>query len=246
MGLLDGQVAFITGASRGIGRAIAEAFAREGALVAAAAARSEGEITALCDRINSSGGRAIAIKLDLRSEEFVKQAIAGAQSELGPIDILVNNGGVIALKKITDTPTEVWNDVMDTNARGAFLTCREVLPGMIERKNGRIINIGSTAGRRGYDEQGAYCASKHALAGLSKVLSIETQKYGIRVHMLSPGGVLTGLSSELRVSRGEPEDSPEWMTPEEIARAALYLCTQDGAAISDELILRRFASEPWR
>jgi len=153
---------------------------------------------------------------------------------------------VIALKKIVDTETEVWDDLMDTNARGAFLTCREVLPEMIERRKGRIINVGSTAGRRGYDEQGAYCASKHALAGLSKVLAIETQRYGIRVHMLSPGGVLTGLSSELRASRGEPEDSPDWMTPEEIARAALYLCTQDGAAMTDELILRRFASEPWR
>lgn len=245
MGLLDGQVAFITGASRGIGRAIAETFAEEGASVAAAA-RSEAEIAALCGRIVSSGGKAIAIKLDLRSEESVKQAIARARSELGPIDILVNNAGVIALKKIVDTETEVWDDLMDTNARGAFLTCREVLPEMIERRKGRIINVGSTAGRRGYDEQGAYCASKHALAGLSKVLAIETQRYGIRVHMLSPGGVLTGLSSELRASRGEPEDSPDWMTPEEIARAALYLCTQDGAAMTDELILRRFASEPWR
>ncbi|MGC8863323.1 MAG: SDR family oxidoreductase, partial [Armatimonadota bacterium] len=175
-----------------------------------------------------------------------RQAVAQAQSELGPIDILVNNAGVIALKRIVDTPTQVWDELMDTNARGAFLTCREVLPGMIERRKGRIINIGSTAGRRGYDEQGAYCASKHALAGLSKVLAIETQQYGIRVHLLSPGGVLTGLSSELRASRGEPENSPDWMTPEEIAQAAIYLCTQDGAATTDELILRRFASEPWR
>ncbi len=242
---LDGQVAFITGASRGIGRAIAEAFAREGAAVAAAA-RSEGDIRDLCDGINSPGGRAISVQMDLRSEESVKQAIAGARAELGPIDILVNNAGIIALHKIADTPTDVWDDVMDTNARGAFLTCREVLPGMIERKRGRIINIGSTAGRRGYDEQGAYCASKHALAGLSKVLAIETQKYGIRVHMLSPGGVLTGLSSKLRASRGESGDSPEWMTADEIARASLYLCTQDGAAMTDELVLRRFASEPWR
>ena len=245
MGVLDGQTAFITGASRGIGRAIVEAFAREGAAVAAAA-RSKDEIETLCERIATSGGRTLPVVMDLRSEESVKLAVARAQSELGPIDILVNNAGIIAIEKITDTPTEVWDDVMDTNARGAFLTCRAVLPQMIERGSGRIINVGSTAGRRGYDEQGAYCASKHALAGLSKVLAIETQKHGIRVHMLSPGGVLTGLSSDLRASRGEREDSPEWMTPEEVARAALYLCTQEGAAISDELILRRFASEPWR
>ncbi len=184
--------------------------------------------------------------MDLRSEESIKNAIAEGRSRLGQIDILVNNAAIIALHKITETSTETWDDVMSTNVRGVFLTCREVLPEMMERRSGRIINIGSTAGRRGYEEQGAYCASKHALAGLSKVLAIETQKYNIRVQMLSPGGVLTGLSSELRASRGEAEDSPEWMTVEEIAQAAVYLCSQKGAAITDELILRRFASEPWR
>ena len=245
MGALDGQVAFITGASRGIGREMVLALSREGARVAAAA-RSAGRIGELCAQIESKGGTALPVAMDLRREESVKAAVAKAQSELGPIDILINNAAIIALVKIDDTSTQTWDDLMSTNVRGAFLTCREVLPQMKARGSGRIINVGSTAGRRGYAEQGAYCASKHALAGLSKVLSIETQEYGIRVHMLSPGGVLTGLSHELRASRGEREDSPEWMTPEEIARAALYLCTQNGAAMTDELILRRYASEPWR
>ncbi len=245
MGALDGKVVFVTGAGRGIGRAIAGRFAEEGAIIAAAA-RSENEINGVCDEINTAGGRALPVQMDLRSEESIKQAVAKAQQELGPIDILVNNAAIIALGRIVDTSAEVWDDVMDTNIRGVFLTCREVLSGMMERKSGRIINVGSTAGRRGYVEQGAYCASKHALAGLSKVLAIETSSYGIRVQMLSPGGVLTGLSSELRADRGESEDSPEWMTTEEIARAAMYLATQDGAAFTDELILRRYASEPWR
>lgn len=245
MGHLDNQVVFITGAGRGVGRAIAELFAREGAVIAAAA-RSIGEITSLCDDIKSSGGKAVAIPMDLKSEDSIKQGIAKAKSELGRIDILINNAGIIALHKIAETPTEIWDDVMSTNVRGVFLTCREVLPEMIERSSGRIINIGSTAGRRGYVEQGAYCASKHALAGLSKVLAIETQKHNIRVHLLSPGGVLTDLSSKLRASRGVAEDSPEWMTVEEVAEAALYLCTQTGAAMTDELALRRFKSEPWR
>lgn len=245
MGLLDGQVAFITGAGRGIGRAIAGAFAREGAVIAAAA-RSEIEIKSLCDEIVKSGGRAIPIVMDLRSEESIKHAIAKARNEFGRIDVLVNNAAIITLNKIAETSTETWDDLMSTNVRGLFLTCREVVPEMIERKSGRIINVGSTAGRRGYVEQGAYCASKHALVGFSKVLAIETQPYGVRVHMLSPGGVLTGLSADLRSARGESEDSPEWMTAEEIANAALYLCSQTGAAFTDELILRRFASEPWR
>lgn len=245
MGVLNGKTAFVTGASRGIGREIALTFAREGAAVAAAA-RSLDQIESLCDEIKSSGGRAIPVRLDLTSEESIKSAIAEARGALGPIDILVNNAAVLLLNKIHETPTATWDRMMSTNVRGVFITCREVLPKMMERRSGRIINVGSTAGRRGYEEQGGYCASKHALVGLSKVLAIETQQYGIRVHMLSPGGVLTELSADLRTSRGEAVDSPEWMTVEEIARAALYLCTQDGAAISDELILRRYASEPWR
>lgn len=245
MGLLDGKTAFITGAGRGIGKAIAEVFVREGAAVALAA-RTETEINTLRDQIINTGGKAIAVIMDLTSEESIKQAIAKAQSDLGPIDLLLNNAGIIALDKIAHASTETWDDIMSTNVRGVFLTCREVLPQMMERKSGRIINVGSMAGRRGYAEQGAYCASKHALVGLSKVLAIETQAYGIRVQMLSPGGVLTGLSSDLRSSRGEPEDSPEWMTSEEVAQGALYLCTQNSAAFTDELVLRRFASEPWR
>ncbi|MEM4204726.1 MAG: SDR family oxidoreductase [Candidatus Methanomethylicaceae archaeon] len=245
MGLVKDQVALVTGASRGIGRAICMALAREGAAVVAAA-RSTRDLEGLCGEIRNFGGKAVPVSLDLRSEESIKRAVAQTTSLLGPIDILVNNAGVLALHKVVDTPTEVWDEIMSTNVRGVFLMCREVIPSMMERRKGRIINIGSLAGRRGYDEQGAYCASKHALVGLSKVLAIETQKFGIRVHVLSPGGVLTNLSKELRASRGEPEDSSEWMTPEEVAQAVLYLCTQEGAAMTDELCLRRFASEPWR
>lgn len=245
MGILDGKVAFVTGAGRGIGRAISIAFAREGARVAAAA-RTSAEINGLRSEISAAGGTAVAIAMDVRSEESIAAGIAGAQSELGPIDVLVNNAAVMALSRIDSTSTQMWDDLMLTNVKGVFLLCREVLPQMMERRTGRIINVGSLAGRRGYPEQGAYCASKHALVGLSKVLAIETQHYGIRVHMLSPGGVLTGLSRDLRAARGESEESTEWMTADEVAQAALYLCSQEGAAFTDELVLRRYASEPWR
>ena len=245
MAVMNGQVALVTGASRGIGRAIAEAFAREGAAVAVAA-RSEALLKKLCDTIAASGGRAVPIVMDLNSEESIRAAVSRVRSELGPIDVLVNNAGVLRLHRIADTPTAAWDEVMSVNVRGVFLTCREVLPEMMLRRAGRIINVGSSAGRRGYVEQGAYCASKHALAGLTKVLSLEGQPYGIRVNMLSPGGVLTELSRELRSSRGEPEDSPEWMTPDEVAQAAVYLCSQTGAGTTDELILRRYMAESWR
>jgi NAD(P)-dependent dehydrogenase (short-subunit alcohol dehydrogenase family) len=245
MGLLDGQTALVTGAGRGIGKAIVEAFAREGAAVVAAA-RTTQEIERLCADVRANGGTAAPVTMDVKCEESIKNAVEKTRRQLGRIDILVNNAGVIALREIVDTSTETWDDLMSTNVRGVFLLCREVLPEMIERRSGRIINVGSAAGRRGYKEQGAYCASKHALAGLTKVLSLETQQYGVRVQMLSPGGVLTGLSSDLRASRGEAEDSPEWMASQEVAAAALYLCTQTGAAFTDELALRRYAAEPWR
>ncbi len=242
---MDGKVALVTGAGRGIGKAIVEAFALEGAAVAACA-RSEGEIERLCSSIASKGGRAVPVVMDVRSEDSIKRSVAEIRESLGPIDVLVNNAGVLALSRVFETTTAAWDELMSTNVRGVFLLCREVVPEMVERRSGRVINIGSAAGRRGYAEQGAYCASKHALAGFTKVLSIETQGSGVRVHLLSPGGVLTGLSSELRASRGESEDSPEWMTCEEVAQAALYLCTQSGAAMTDELVLRRYAAEPWR
>ena len=245
MGNLSGKVTFITGAGRGIGKAISELFAAEGAIIAAAA-RSEDEINTVCSKIKSRGGSAMPIVMDLQSEESIISAVSKAQSELGPIDILINNAAILTLSSIAETSTQAWDDIMSTNMRGLFITCREVLPAMMERKTGRIINIGSLAGRRGYPEQGAYCTSKHALVGFTKVLALETQSHGIRVNMLSPGGVLTDLSKNLRASRGESEDSPEWMTSEEVAQAALYLCNQIGAAVTDELVLRRHASGPWR
>jgi NAD(P)-dependent dehydrogenase (short-subunit alcohol dehydrogenase family) len=245
MGLLDGQTALVTGAGRGIGKAIVEAFAAEGAAIAAAA-RTSMEIEKLCAEVRAKGGRAVPVTMDVRSEDSIKQGIEKTRRELGRIDILVNNAGVLSLQTIVNTATETWDEIMSTNVRGVFLLCREVVPEMIERRSGRIINIGSAAGRRGYKEQGVYCTSKHALVGFTKVLALETQDYGVRVQMLSPGGVLTGLSSDLRASRGESEDSPEWMTSEEVAAAALYLCSQTGAAFTDELALRRFAAEPWR
>jgi len=111
-------------------------------------------------------------------------------------------------------------------------------------RGGCIINIGSLAGRRGYDSQGAYCASKHGLAGLTKVLAIEGQPHNIRVHLVSPGGVLTGLSEPLLASRAS--EPSEWMTPEEVADAVVFCARQDRVAISDEIVLRRYQSDPGR
>ena len=241
---LRDKAAIITGGGRGVGRATALALAREGARIAVAA-RTASEIEAVAREVSAAGGTAVAIRTDLAAEDDIRRLVREAEAALGPTDILVNNAGILKLAPIAQTSAELWDEMLSVNLRAVFLACREVLPGMKERRSGRIVNVGSMAGRRGYVEQGAYCAAKHGLIGLSKVLALETQAYGIRVHVIAPGGVLTGLSKELRESRGGVIES-EWMTPEEVARAILYLCTQHGAALTDELVLRRYESEPWR
>lgn len=241
---LHGKVAVVTGAGRGIGRAIALRFAAEGAKVVLAA-RSEDELNAVAQEIASAGGDAIAVKTDVSSEADVKNLIAVTESSFGAVDILVNNAGTMILKPLAETTVEEWNGVMNANLLGAFLCAREALPSMMERRTGRIINIGSMAGRRGYPEQGVYCTSKHGLYGLTKVLAIEGQKYGIRVNMVSPGGAHTKLGEPLLATR-PAEEAELWMSPEEVADAVLFVATQDGPAQTDEIVLRRFASEPWR
>lgn len=241
---LRNQVALITGGGRGVGKAIALAFAREGAKIAVCA-RTKAQVAATAQQIASTGATCSYYVADVSDEASVTQMVARVERELGPVDILVNNAAELPLATITNTTTEMWDRVISINLRGPFLCARAVLPGMIRRRHGRIINIGSSAGRRGYEEQGAYCASKHGLIGLSKVLAIEGQPYGIRVNVISPGGVVTELSRELRESRG-PVDPADWMTPEEVAEAAVYIATQDGAAMTDDLILRRYKSDSWR
>jgi len=241
---LQGKVAIVTGGGRGIGRAIALRFAADGAKVAVAA-RSVDEIHAVAREIADRGGTALALRTDVTVAPDVNALIERTDSELGPVDILINNAGVMILRPLAETSLAEWQRTMDTNLLGAFLCSRAVLPLMMARKSGRIINIASMAGRRGYQDQGAYCASKHGLYGLSKVLAIEGQPYGIRVNVVSPGGAITELSKELLASR-PPSEVAEWMTPEEVAEAVYFIAIQEGPGMTDELVLRRFASEPWR
>jgi len=241
---LQDKVVLITGAGRGIGKSAALRFAADGAKLALVS-RTLSEIEHLRDEIIASGGTAIAVQTDITNEEQVNSMVATTEAELGPIDILINNAGILALKPLIETPLDLWNQILNTNVTGVFLCSKAVMPGMMDRKSGRIINIGSLAGRRGYPEQGAYCTSKHALVGLSKVLAVEGQKYGIKVNMVSPGGVLTDLSKGLLGTRSASEAN-EWMTAEEVADGIYYIATQDGPATTDELVLRRFASDPWR
>lgn len=234
------QTAIVTGGGTGIGRAIAFALAREGASVCVCG-RTESTIDETANLIQDSGGKALAIPADVSREENVSDLVERTRSKFGFIQILVNNAGIAHFKNLWELTPDEYDTMMDVNARGTYLTCRAVIPEMIEKRNGRILNIASVAGVRPYPAQGGYCASKHAQLALSKVLSLEVQEYGITVQAISPGGVDTPLARGIR----DDVDFNEWMRPEEVAEAAVYLLSQEGVAVTDHLVLRREKAQPW-
>ncbi len=236
---LKGKAALITGAGRGIGRAIAEAFAAQGCAVACAA-RTNPEIEETVSRIETAGGRAAAIQCDVTDPVQVEAMARAATDAFGKVDILVNNAGYGAFKPFLEQTLEDWQRTLDVNLTGTFLCCQAVLPQMLERGDGRIINISSVSGLRPIVRQSAYCASKHGVNGLTATLALELRERGIRVHAICPGGVVTRLSEENMPER----DKSEWMTPEDVAHTALYLASMSERATTDMVFLRRFGSKP--
>jgi len=237
--LLQDRVALITGAGRGIGRGIALAFAKEGCNIAALA-RTASEIEETAEAVRALGRRALAIMCDVTDAASVAAAFKSVEHELGPIDILVNNAGYGAFKPFMETDETSWRRTIDVNLTGPFLCIQAVLPSMIARKSGRIISISSVAGLKPIAEQSAYCASKYGLNGLTSVLAMELRPYGIGVHAICPGGVDTQLARENMPGR----DKTNWLQPEDIAHAALFLATQSPRAATDEIVVRRFDSVP--
>jgi len=236
----DDKVVLVTGAGRGIGRAIALAFAARGAAVGVAA-RSEDEINAVAAEIAATGGRARALPCDVASRDSVVAAVATLKNAFGPVDILVNNAGLARFAPILETRQEDWEVMFAVNTRALLFAAQAVLPQMIERRAGVIITVASAAGHKPYPRQAGYVASKHAAVGFSKVLALETQAYGIRVHVVNPGGVDTKLVREQR----DDVDFSQYMKPEEVANAVLFLAGLDGIGTVDELTLRRAPTTPW-
>jgi 3-oxoacyl-[acyl-carrier protein] reductase len=237
---LKDKVVLVTGGGRGIGRAIALVFARCGAKVAVAA-RTKVEIEETVQLVKSAGGTGVAIQADVTNEGQIQRMVLRAEKALGPIDIFIANAGIFVHKPLLETTVEDWERVMATNARSVFLCCQAVLPGMRRRGRGRIIIIASSASKKGYTGQSAYCAAKHAVLGLAKVLALETHGQGIRVNAICPGGVNTRLIREGR----QDVDPNTYMRPEEVAEAAVFLATQTGMAVVDELVIRREGAAPW-
>ncbi len=237
---LDGQVALVTGAGRGIGRVIALTLAGNGAALALAA-RSKAELLAVQGEIESAGGRAVSVPTDVTSEPAVVALVRQTVERLGRLDIVVNNAGVGAFGPLTEATLEQWEHVMAVNARGAFLVCREAIPWLKRQRPSYIVNITSVVGVKGYVNQTLYSASKHAVMGMTKALARELQPDGIRVHAICPGAVDTEMAGQARPDL----DRSGLIQPADVADAVLFLVTRRGNAVIDQIDIRRASSTPF-
>jgi fengycin family lipopeptide synthetase B len=239
-GKLADNVAVVTGASRGIGRAISIALAREGATTVLAA-RSVPKLQETAELVKQAGGKAEIIPTDLLREDSIINLIKAVEKKFGRLDILINNAGITHSSKFEETKTEDWQHCLQVNATAPFILCREALPLLRKSKTSYIINISSVVGVKGYPLQSAYTASKHAVRGMTISLAEELNGTNVRVHLICPGGVDTELIPQVRPDL----KSEDLMRPEEIAELVLYLVTHKGKAIIDELHIRRITSKPW-
>lgn len=237
---LEGRVAIVTGASSGIGRAIALALAGNGAGLSLAA-RREPALQAVRAEIEALGGQAACFPTDVSRESEVVRLVQDTVGRFGRLDIVVNGAGLGIFGPLAEMATEQWDRIMAVNARGPFLLCREAIPYLRQQAQTFIVNISSVVGVKGYANQAAYSASKHALMGMSAALAKEVQQDGIRVHAICPGGVDTPM-----VRRARPDlDASVLMEPEEIADLVLFLVTRQGNAVVDQIHVRRAVSTPW-
>jgi NAD(P)-dependent dehydrogenase (short-subunit alcohol dehydrogenase family) len=230
---LNGKVAIVTGGTKGIGRAIAEALLREGMSVCIGA-RKEAEIEAAVKELSEIGeGRVTGAVCDVREAEEVAALIEHTVAEFGGIDVLVNNAGIGIFGRVEDLSVEDFRAVLETNLFGVFYGCRQAIPQMKKRGGGYIINISSLAGTNAHPEMAAYNASKFGLNGFSEALMQEVRHDGIKVSYIMPGSVNTAF--------GDDEPSPEksWqLQPSDIARVVVDLLHQDERSLPSRVEIR--------
>ncbi|MEN0645408.1 3-ketoacyl-ACP reductase [Alkalicoccobacillus gibsonii] len=210
---IKGKTALITGAGKGIGKATAIALANEGVNVGLVA-RTEADLTGLAEQLKETGVKVAIATADISSLEQVNEAVETLTKELGTFDILINNAGIGKFGGFMDLDPEEWKNIVDVNLTGTYYVTRAVLPQLIEKQGGDIINISSTAGQKGAPVTSAYSASKFGLLGLTESLALEVRKHNVRVTALTPSTVATDLAVRENLTDGNPE---KVMQPEDLA-----------------------------
>src|SRR5215831_16731544 len=237
---LQGKVALVTGGSRGIGRAIVEAFASEGAKVAIVYRGSKEAAEALVGHVRQAGGTAVAMQTDVTDPKAAQQCADQVEKELGPIDILVNNAGVIHDDLFVRMEPEHWQDVLQTNLGGTYNFCRAVAFPMMKRRGGRIVNISSIAAEHVNQGQTNYAASKGAINALTRALAVELASRNVTVNAIAPGFIETDMSESVRNKAGDILKKLIPMRrlgqPEDVARVAVFLASPDSAYITGQVL----------
>lgn len=238
---LTGKVALVTGGSRGIGRAIAERFAKEGATVALTYVNGEEAAADAVAAITAEGGTARAYRVDIADEEQVRALMKAVADDFGRIDILVNNAGVTADSYLMMMSKTNWDKVLDTNLGGIFNTCKQVLPLMLRQKGGSIVNVTSVAGLVGTAGQTNYSAAKHGIIGLTKSLAREISGKNIRVNAIAPGYIETDMLSKVPEKMREEYvtrvPAKRFGQPDEVAKVAAFLASDEASYIIGQTLV---------
>jgi 3-oxoacyl-[acyl-carrier protein] reductase len=237
---LKDQIAVVTGGSRGIGRGIARAFAAEGARVAVVYRGSQAAAEALVQEVAGAGGAARAYQCDVTDLPSVEACVKKVEEELGPVNVLVNNAGVIRDDLFVRLEPEHWNEVLSTNLGGTYNFCRAIAYPMMRRRSGRIINVSSVAAEHVNAGQTNYAASKGAINAFTRALAVELAGRGVTVNAIAPGFIETDMSAAVRNKAGDMIKKVIPMkrigTPEDVARVAVFLASADSSYITGQVI----------
>ncbi len=231
---MPASIALVTGATLGIGRATAFALGRAGFRVGVCA-RTAAKLDALLGELRAAGITAAGRPADVADPAQVRGLVEVVTRELGPIDILVNNAGIAVIRPFSELTLEEWDATMATNVRSLYVVTREVLPGMLARKRGAIVNVASLAGKNAFVGGTAYSASKHAVLGFTRSLMLEVRKQGVRVLAICPGSVDTAL---IRNQTMIPRHQGTILEPEDVAQAILDALRMPERALLSEIDLR--------
>ena len=231
------KVAVITGASRGIGRHIVLALAHEGYNLTLVA-RSHESLSHITEELKDLETDILPVAADLEDDAAPDFIITQTIEHFGRLDVLINNAGIALNRPFAESTVNDWQTIFNVNVKASFFLCQKAIPFLKDSNHPVIINIGSVVDHKGYQNQSLYASSKHAVAGYTSALAKEVQQLGIRVHLISPGGVNTEMVSQVR-----PDiNTEDLIQPEEIAELVIFLCSYKGKGTIDRIGIRRFNS----